>query len=63
MMNMNSVFSVTSSSNKVVVETLKRLGFSEIGVIRQCTYHDGRYHDDIMQDILKSEWLEKNYAK
>ena len=57
MMNMHSVFSVTSETNKVVIATLERLGFSKVGVLREGSYRNGTYHNSVMQDILHDEWM------
>jgi len=55
-MNMHSVFTCAREENKAVIGTLGLLKFNTVGVIRECSYVDGKYYNCVMQDILKEEW-------
>jgi len=58
-MNMHSIAAYASERNTVVIDTLIRLGFSKVGELRECAYRNGEYHNSVILDILKDEWLGK----
>lgn len=57
MMNMNSIFSATSEENQTVILTLKKLGFKDIGTMREAAYRNGKYVNAFYQDITRKEWF------
>jgi len=48
----SSVISSFQPSQKI----LKRLGFEEEGIRRQVHFIEGRYHDEIIYGLLRSDW-------
>lgn len=58
-LNLNSVFAATHEENKVVQQTLERMGLQQCAVMRQVSYKDGRYWDSVWYDLLRSEWETK----
>jgi RimJ/RimL family protein N-acetyltransferase len=55
-LNINHIWLRVKSFNERAIKTYKKVGFKEAGKLRQSTYRDGKYHDDIIMDILKSEF-------
>ena len=58
-LNLNRVELHTFDFNKRAQKCYLKVGFKEVGKRRKASYIDGDYHDDIIMDILKDEWLIK----
>ena len=52
-LNANSIFAVTSEDNKVVQFTLKKIGFREVGVLKESGYKNGKYTNGIYFELLR----------
>lgn len=61
-LNLNKIELTTIIDNKRAQNLYKKLGFKEIGIIRQAYFDSryGRFSDVVYMDLLKSEWIEKN---
>jgi len=46
--------------NKRAQKCYLKVGFKEVGRRRKARFIDGKYHDDIIMDILKDEWLTRS---
>ena len=55
-MHLNRVQAFVSVQNSRSVKVLKRLGFSEEGIIRDKHYFRGAYYDHFCLSLLKREW-------
>ena len=55
-LNANSIFAVTSEDNKVVQFTLKKIGFREVGVLKESGYKNGKYTNGIYFELLRKNW-------
>ncbi len=58
-LNLNRVELDTFDFNKRAQKCYLKVGFKEVGRRRKAKFIDGKYHDDIIMDILKDEWLTK----
>jgi len=56
-LNLNRVELDTFDFNKRAQKCYLKVGFKEVGRRRKARFIDGKYHDDIIMDILKDEWL------
>lgn len=56
-LNLNRVELNTFDFNKRARKCYLKVGFKEAGRRRKACFIDGQYHDDIIMDILKEEWL------
>lgn len=63
-LNLNKIELTTIIDNKRAQNLYKKLGFKEIGIIRQAYFDSryGRFSDVVYMDLLKSEWIEKIYC-
>lgn len=57
--NMHRVGIGAHEWNEGAVRLYQRLGFVVEGRIREATWYDGRYRDEIEMGMLKDEWLER----
>lgn len=55
-MNLNRITLRVISSNERSLGLAQRLGFVEEGVMRESAFFDGRFIDDVMFSLLRSEW-------
>ena len=53
----NRIQAETDPNNHRSIATLRRLGFSEEGLLRQSGYWRGEFHDARCFSLLKSDWL------
>jgi len=58
-LNLNRVELDTFDFNKRAQNCYLKIGFKEVGKRRKAKFIDGKYHDDIIMDILREEWLTK----
>jgi len=59
-LNLNRVELKTFDFNKRAQKCYLKVGFKEVGRRRKACFIDGQYHDDVLMDILKDEWLAKS---
>lgn len=57
--NMHRVGIGAHEWNEGAVKLYQRLGFVVEGRIREATWYDGRYRDEIEMGMLKDEWLDR----
>jgi RimJ/RimL family protein N-acetyltransferase len=55
-LNLNRVELSVHDFNRRALAAYRKLGFVEEGRKRQSYFCDGKYHDDIVMGILRSEW-------
>jgi len=56
-LNLNRVELETFDFNKRAQKCYLKVGFKEVGRKRKARFIDGKYHDEIIMDILKDEWF------
>jgi len=61
-MNLHSIDLALMSFNERALKCYKKCGFKEVGRIREHRFVNGKYHDTIVMDILRSEFTE-SYIK
>ncbi len=62
-LNLNRVELDTFDFNKRAQKCYLKVGFKEVGRRRKARFIDGQYHDDIIMDVLKDEWLAKSKGR
>jgi len=62
-LGLNRVELETFDFNKRAQKCYLKVGFKEVGRRRKARFIDGQYHNDIIMDILKDEWLAKSKKK
>jgi diamine N-acetyltransferase len=55
-MNLNRVFLHVYDFNQRAIRCYEKLGFQHEGRLRQASYMSGRYVDELVMGILRSEW-------
>ena len=58
-LNLNRIMLRVYDFNERGQKTYLKVGFTDVGKLRQAHFVNGKYHDVILMDILKEEW-EKN---
>ena len=58
-LGLNSVFLITLDSNERAQKAYENAGFKKAGTFRQGAYVKGSFHDFIIMDILKGEFLKE----
>jgi len=59
-LNLNRVELNTFDFNRRAQKCYLKVGFKEVGRRRKARFIDGEYHDDIIMDVLKDEWLARS---
>lgn len=62
-LNLNRVGLEVFDFNKRAHKCYLKAGFKEMGRRRKARFIDGKYHDSIVMDILRQEWMSKNKAQ
>ena len=62
-LNLNRVGLEVFDFNKRAHKCYLKAGFKEMGRRRKARFIDGKYHDSIVMDILREEWMSKNKAQ
>lgn len=57
-MELNRVQAIIDSKNIRSIELVQRLGFKKEGVLRQNSYFNEQFRDDVIFSLLKLEWTE-----
>ncbi|MBD3189327.1 MAG: GNAT family N-acetyltransferase [Candidatus Heimdallarchaeota archaeon] len=47
--------------NARAIRVYEKVGFTQIGKLREAHFFNGEYHDVILMDILKEEWSKKKH--
>ena len=58
-LGLNSVYLITMESNKRAERAYEKAGFKHAGVFRQGAYVLGKFHDFVIMDVIKDEFMEK----
>ncbi len=58
-MKTNRVSATTDIKSPQSISVLKKLGFSEEGILREYGYWKGKYHDVRLFSLLEKEWKTK----
>ncbi|MGD8566061.1 MAG: GNAT family protein [Candidatus Bathyarchaeota archaeon] len=58
-LNLNRVELEVFDFNKRAYKCYRKVGFNEVGRKREALFMEGQYHDAIIMDILKDEWMKK----
>jgi len=59
-MELNRIQAIIDSKNARSMRLIKRFGFTEEGVLRQRSYFNGQFRDDVCFSLLKKEWTESH---
>ena len=62
-LNLNRVGLEVFEFNKRAQKCYLKVGFKEMGRRRKARFIDGKYHDCIVMDMLKEEWVSKNKSR
>ena len=55
-MGLNRIQAIIDSKNKRSIKLVRGLGFKKEGVLRQRSYFNGQFRDDVIFSLLKEEW-------
>lgn len=56
-LNLHNIELGVFSFNSRAIRCYEKIGFKKVGVRRECYYLNGKFHDRITMDILKSEFI------
>jgi RimJ/RimL family protein N-acetyltransferase len=59
-LNLNRIFLRVYEYNRRAVRSYEKAGFVLEGRMRQARYHAGKYHDEYIMSVLRSEWYQAN---
>ena len=59
-LNLNRIALVVYDDNLRAIRTYEKAGFILEGRLRQAKYKHGRYIDELIMSVLRSEWIERN---
>lgn len=54
--DLRRLFATISAANAASIALVERLGFTREGVLREHYLIQGKYHDEVVYGLLKSEW-------
>jgi len=57
-LNLRSVWLSTLADDERAVGAYRKAGFREAGRLRDHTWFDGAFHDDLLMDVVREEWSE-----
>jgi RimJ/RimL family protein N-acetyltransferase len=60
---LNKIWASVLDGNNASREALRKVGFSDIGVLKQDLWHQGKWYDTWQGEILNKEWREIRLAK
>ena len=55
--NLNKSIANILTDNKKVVDLYKKIGYKEVGVLKNHINKNGKYYDMILLEYLKNDWL------
>jgi RimJ/RimL family protein N-acetyltransferase len=55
-MNLHSVNLTVVEGNEQAIKCYEKNGFVKQGIMRDRSYYDGSYHNEVYMDILREEW-------
>ncbi|MCK4439562.1 GNAT family N-acetyltransferase, partial [Candidatus Bathyarchaeota archaeon] len=55
-MGMNRTQAIIDSKNIRSIKVVRRLGFKKEGVLRENSYFNGQFRDEVCFSLLKNEW-------
>jgi diamine N-acetyltransferase len=58
-LGLNSVFLRTLGKNERAQKAYEKAGFKRAGLLRQATYMMGKFHDFVIMDVTRDEFLEE----
>jgi len=58
-MNLHKVYLYVFSYNERAIHTYEKIGFKVDATLRDNIFKDGKYQDELVMSILRSEWEEK----
>ncbi len=56
-LNLHTINIGAFSFNERAIKCYKSIGFKEVGRMRECRYHLGTWHDLVLMDMLRDEFL------
>jgi diamine N-acetyltransferase len=61
-LNLNRIYLHVFESNPRAIHVYEKIGFVREGKLRQANYRNGRYGDELIMSMLRSEWDAKKTA-
>lgn len=58
-LNLHNIMLRVWSTNERAIHVYKKIGFHQAGVLRERNFIEGRYRDEILMDMLQSEFFER----
>ena len=55
-LNLRSVWLAALADDERALGAYRKVGFREAGRLREHTWFDGAFHDDVLMEILRDEW-------
>jgi RimJ/RimL family protein N-acetyltransferase len=59
-LNLNRIFLRVYEYNQRAIRSYEKAGFVLEGKLRQARYQAGKYHDEYIMSVLRSEWDQAN---
>jgi RimJ/RimL family protein N-acetyltransferase len=59
LLNLESISLDTFPENMAAIRAYEKAGFKRVGLLRRAEYLGGKYHDLLLMDIVKDEFLEE----
>ena len=59
-LNLNRIDLKVNDFNSRAIKCYQKIGFIEEGRMRQSCFRNGKYHDQIIMSVLRSEWKGMN---
>lgn len=57
-LGLEKLVTTARSDNLPSIRALQRVGYREVGFLRKHTFHDGRWYDTWIDEVLREEWEE-----
>ncbi len=59
-LNLNRVGLQVFAFNDRAIAMYNKVGFQQVGKLRKSVFRDGSYHDELLMDILREDWIKTN---
>lgn len=59
-LNLHNIHLKVFRFNERAIHCYEKIGFREYGCRHECYFLNGAYHDEVLMEILESEWRNKN---